>query len=541
MAGTLLQSVALGTTFAGRISTQRWRSQGTRRPASMLAMSLSRPVKMSAFVGLRSVHSFSVTPTVSNTRSAVASYRSSRRTRRSRFVTRAMFERFTEKAIKVIMLAQEEARRLGHNFVGTEQILLGLIGEGTGIAAKVLKSMGINLKDARVEVEKIIGRGNGFVAVEIPFTPRAKRVLELSLEEARQLGHNYIGSEHLLLGLLREGEGVAARVLESLGADPSNIRTQVIRMIGETTEAVGAGVGGGSSGNKMPTLEEYGTNLTKLAEEGKLDPVVGRQPQIERVVQILGRRTKNNPCLIGEPGVGKTAIAEGLAQRISTGDVPETIEGKKVITLDMGLLVAGTKYRGEFEERLKKLMEEIKQSDEIILFIDEVHTLIGAGAAEGAIDAANILKPALARGELQCIGATTLDEYRKHIEKDPALERRFQPVKVPEPTVDETIEILRGLRERYEIHHKLRYTDEALIAAAKLSYQYISDRFLPDKAIDLIDEAGSRVRLQHAQCRFLRKQESLTRSSNKSRNRRMKLSVARILKRLESCEIVKWN
>ncbi|PIA26078.1 hypothetical protein AQUCO_10000031v1 [Aquilegia coerulea] len=397
------------------------------------------------------------------------------------------------------MLAQEEARRLGHNFVGTEQILLGLIGEGTGIAAKVLKSMGINLKDARVEVEKVIGRGSGFVAVEIPFTPRAKRVLELSLEEARQLGHNYIGSEHLLLGLLREGEGVAARVLENLGADPNNIRTQVIRMVGESTDAVGAGVGGGTSGNKMPTLEEYGTNLTKLAEEGKLDPVVGRQIQIERVTQILGRRTKNNPCLIGEPGVGKTAIAEGLAQRIATGDVPETIEGKKVITLDMGLLVAGTKYRGEFEERLKKLMEEIKQSDEIILFIDEVHTLIGAGAAEGAIDAANILKPALARGELQCIGATTLDEYRKHIEKDPALERRFQPVKVPEPSVDETVQILKGLRERYEIHHKLRYTDEALEAAAQLSYQYISDRFLPDKAIDLIDEAGSRVRLRDAQ------------------------------------------
>uniref|UniRef100_A0A565BUD0 Clp R domain-containing protein n=1 Tax=Arabis nemorensis TaxID=586526 RepID=A0A565BUD0_9BRAS len=320
-----------------------------------------------------------------------------------------MFERFTEKAIKVIMLSQEEARRLGHNFVGTEQILLGLIGEGTGIAAKVLKSMGINLKDSRVEVEKIIGRGSGFVAVEIPFTPRAKRVLELSLEEARQLGHNYIGSEHLLLGLLREGEGVAARVLENLGADPTNIRTQVIRMVGENNE-VTANVGGGSGGNsKMPTLEEYGTNLTKLAEEGKLDPVVGRQPQIERVVQILARRTKNNPCLIGEPGVGKTAIAEGLAQRIASGDVPETIEGKT------GLLVAGTKYLGEFEERLKKLMEEIRQSDDIILFIDEVHTLIGAGAAEGAIDAANILKPALARGELQCIGATTIDEYRKHI------------------------------------------------------------------------------------------------------------------------------
>ncbi|XP_037440092.1 chaperone protein ClpC2, chloroplastic-like [Triticum dicoccoides] len=498
MAGTLVLPVALETTFAGRTGGRHCKSHGTRSTPSMLAMSLNRPVRMAAFVGLRSVHSFSAMRS-SNFRSTVASYRFSRRGRRASFVTRAMFERFTEKAIKVIMLAQEEARRLGHNFVGTEQVLLGLVGEGTGIAAKVLKSMGINLKDARVEVEKIIGRGNGFVAVEIPFTPRAKRVLELSLEEARQLGHNYIGSEHLLLGLLREGEGVAARVLESLGADPSNIRTQVVRMIGETTEAVGAGVGGGNSGNKMPTLEEYGTNLTKLAEEGKLDPVVGREPQIERVVQILGRRTKNNPCLIGEPGVGKTAIAEGLAQRISSGDVPETIEGKKVITLDMGLLVAGTKYRGEFEERLKKLMEEIKQSDEIILFIDEVHTLIGAGAAEGAIDAANILKPALARGELQCIGATTLDEYRKHVEKDPALERRFQPVKVPEPSVDETIEILRGLRERYEIHHKLRYTDDSLIAAAKLSYQYISDRFLPDKAIDLIDEAGSRVRLRHAQ------------------------------------------
>ncbi|KAJ4850161.1 ATP-dependent Clp protease ATP-binding subunit ClpA cd4b, chloroplastic [Turnera subulata] len=402
-------------------------------------------------------------------RSFAAFTMSPRQRRAKRFVPKAMFERFTEKAIKVIMLAQEEARRLGHNFVGTEQVLLGLIGEGTGIAAKVLKSLGINLKDARVEVEKIIGRGSGFVAVEIPFTPRAKRVLELSLEEARQLGHNYIGSEHLLLGLLREGEGVAARVLENLGADQSE----------STENLAGSTVGGGSSSNKMPTLEEYGTNLTKLAEEGKLDPVVGRQQQIERVIQILGRRTKNNPCLIGEPGVGKTAIAEGLAQKIATDDVPETIERKKVITLDMGLLVAGTKYRGEFEERLKKLMEEIKQNDDIILFIDEVHTLIGAGAAEGAIDAANILKPALARGELQ---------------------------------------ILKGLRERYEIHHKLRYTDEALVAAAHLSYQYIrqviyvvvlfesgidyvlaNDRFLPDKAIDLIDEAGSRVRLRHAQ------------------------------------------
>ena len=369
-----------------------------------------------------------------------------------------------------------------------------------GIAAKVLKSMGVTLKDARVEVEKVIGRGSGFVAVEIPFTPRAKRVLELSLEEARQLGHNYIGTEHILLGLLREGEGVASRVLETLGADPQKIRTQVIRMVGESQDPVGAAAGGGASGsNKTPTLEEYGTNLTKRAEEGSLDPVVGRAEQIERVTQILGRRTKNNPCLIGEPGVGKTAVAEGLAQRIASGDVPETIEGKQVVTLDMGLLVAGTKYRGEFEERLKKLMDEIKQNDDIILMIDEVHTLIGAGAAEGAIDAANILKPALARGELQCIGATTLDEYRKHIEKDPALERRFQPVVVPEPTVDETYQIMQGLRERYETHHKLRYTDEALMAAAKYSSQYISDRFLPDKAIDLMDEAGSRVRLRHAQ------------------------------------------
>uniref|UniRef100_A0A803NVJ8 Uncharacterized protein n=1 Tax=Cannabis sativa TaxID=3483 RepID=A0A803NVJ8_CANSA len=496
----LVQSTNVPGLVAGLKQGQSKRSGKSKRAVKMMSCTQAPGLSMRGFSGLRSLNALdTVTRPGQDFHSKVAITLSSKQRKATRCVPKAMFERFTEKAIKVIMLAQEEARRLGHNFVGTEQILLGLIGEGTGIAAKVLKSMGINLKDARVEVEKIIGRGSGFVAVEIPFTPRAKRVLELSLEEARQLGHNYIGSEHLLLGLLREGEGVAARVLENLGADPSNIRTQVIRMVGESTEAVGAGVGGGSSGTKMPTLEEYGTNLTKLAEEGKLDPVVGRQPQIERVVQILGRRTKNNPCLIGEPGVGKTAIAEGLAQRIASGDVPETIEGKKVITLDMGLLVAGTKYRGEFEERLKKLMEEIKQSDEIILFIDEVHTLIGAGAAEGAIDAANILKPALARGELQCIGATTLDEYRKHIEKDPALERRFQPVKVPEPTVDETILILKGLRERYEIHHKLRYTDEALVSAARLSYQYISDRFLPDKAIDLIDEAGSRVRLRHAQ------------------------------------------
>ncbi len=408
-----------------------------------------------------------------------------------------MFERFTEKAIKVIMLAQEEARRLGHNFVGTEQILLGLIGEGTGVAAKVLKSMGVNLKDARIEVEKIIGRGSGFVAVEIPFTPRAKRVLELSLEEARQLGHNYIGTEHLLLGLIREGEGVAARVLENLGVDLSKVRTQVIRMLGETAEVA---AGGGSSGRtKTPTLDEFGSNLTQMASEGKLDPVVGRQNEIERVIQILGRRTKNNPVLIGEPGVGKTAIAEGLAQRIANRDIPDILEDKRVVTLDIGLLVAGTKYRGEFEERLKKIMDEIRQAGNVVLVIDEVHTLIGAGAAEGAIDAANILKPALARGELQCIGATTLDEYRKHIERDAALERRFQPVMVGEPSVDETIEILYGLRERYEQHHKLKILDEALEAAAKLSDRYISDRFLPDKAIDLIDEAGSRVRLINSQ------------------------------------------
>lgn len=410
-----------------------------------------------------------------------------------------MFERFTEKAIKVIMLAQEEARRLGHNFVGTEQILLGLIGEGTGIAAQVLKSMNVNLKDARIEVEKIIGRGSGFVAVEIPFTPRAKRVLELSLEEARQLGHNYIGTEHLLMGLVREGEGVAARVLENLSVNISSIRTEVIQMLGDNAEVNVSSNGNMQARSKTPTLEEFGSNLTELAIEGVLDPVVGRQKEIERVIQILGRRTKNNPVLIGEPGVGKTAIAEGLAQRIANRDVPSILEDKLVITLDVGLLVAGTKYRGEFEERLKRIMDEIKSANNVILVIDEVHTLIGAGAAEGAIDAANLLKPALARGELQCIGATTLEEYRKHIEKDAALERRFQPVLVGEPSVEETIEILFGLRDRYEKHHQLKMSDSALAAAAKYANQYISDRFLPDKAIDLIDEAGSRVRLLNSQ------------------------------------------
>lgn len=405
-----------------------------------------------------------------------------------------MFERFTEKAIKVIMLAQEEARRLGHNFVGTEQILLGLIGEGTGIAAKTLKAMGVNLKDSRTEVEKIIGRGSGFVAVEIPFTPRAKRVLELSWDEARQLGHNYIGTEHLLLGLIREGEGVAARVLENLGVDLNKVRSNVIRMLGETRTGASSTTPQGRS--KTPTLDEFGTNLTQAAQEQRLDPVVGREKEIERVIQILGRRTKNNPVLIGEPGVGKTAIAEGLANKIVAGDIPEILEDKRIVQLDMGLLVAGTKYRGEFEERLKKIMDEIRGAGNVILIIDEMHTLIGAGAAEGAIDAANILKPALSRGELQVIGATTLDEYRKHVEKDAALERRFQPVYVDQPTVEDTIEIIKGLRTKYEEHHKLIISDAAIEAAVKLSDRYITDRFLPDKAIDLIDEASSRVRLQ---------------------------------------------
>ncbi|MBX9695854.1 MAG: ATP-dependent Clp protease ATP-binding subunit [Cyanobacteria bacterium] len=408
-----------------------------------------------------------------------------------------MFERFTEKAIKVIMLAQEEARRLGHNFVGTEQILLGLIGEGTGVAAKTLKSMGVNLKDARVEVEKIIGRGSGFVAVEIPFTPRAKRVLELSWEEARQLGHNYIGTEHLLLGLIREGEGVAARVLENLGVDLSKIRSHVIRLLGESgSTTAGSSTTTPSGRSKTPTLDEFGLDLTQAAQENRLDPVVGREKEIERVIQILGRRTKNNPVLIGEPGVGKTAIAEGLATRIANADIPEILADRKIVMLDIGLLVAGTKYRGEFEERLKKIMDEIRSSGNVMLVIDELHTLIGAGAAEGAIDAANILKPALARGDLQCIGATTMDEYRKHIERDSALERRFQPVIIDPPNVEETIEILRGLRHKYEEHHKLQIGDDALESAAKLSDRYITDRYLPDKAIDLVDEAASRVRLR---------------------------------------------
>ena len=409
----------------------------------------------------------------------------------------AMFEHFTSEAIRVIMLAQEEARRLGHNFVGTEQILLGLMGEGTGVAAKVLAELGVTLKDARREVEKIIGRGSGFVPPEIPFTPKVKSLFEQSFREAHSLGHNYINTEHLLLGLTEAGEGVAAKVLQNLGVELQGIRAAVISRLGEDV-TVFAGSASASKRNQNLSIEEFGRNLTKMAQDGKLDPVVGRQREIERTVQILGRRTKNNPVLIGEPGVGKTAIAEGLAQRIINQDVPEVLLNKQVISLDMGLLVAGTRFRGDFEERLKKIMDEIRSEGNIILVIDEIHTLVGAGGTEGGLDAANILKPALARGELQCIGATTLDEYRKHIERDAALERRFQPILVGEPSVGETIEILYGLRSAYEQHHKVTISDAAVVVAAQLSDRYISDRFLPDKAIDLIDEAGSRVRLRHS-------------------------------------------
>ncbi|MBD2418917.1 ATP-dependent Clp protease ATP-binding subunit [Anabaena cylindrica FACHB-243] len=407
-----------------------------------------------------------------------------------------MFEHFTSEAIRVIMLAQEEARRLGHNFVGTEQILLGLMGEGTGVAAKVLAELGVTLKDARREVEKIIGRGSGFVPPEIPFTPKVKSLFEQSFREAHSLGHNYINTEHLLLGLTESGEGVAAKVLQNLGVDLHAVRSAVISRLGDDV-AVLAG-GNSPKRNKNLSIEEFGRNLTKLAQEGKLDPVVGRQKEIERTVQILGRRTKNNPVLIGEPGVGKTAIAEGLAQRIINQDVPEVLLNKQVISLDMGSVVAGTRFRGDFEERLKKIMEEVRSEGNIILVIDEIHTLVGAGGTEGGLDAANILKPALARGELQCIGATTLDEYRKHIERDAALERRFQPILVGEPSIEETIQILYGLRGAYEQHHKVHISDAAVVAAAELSDRYISDRFLPDKAIDLIDEAGSRVRLRNS-------------------------------------------
>jgi ATP-dependent Clp protease ATP-binding subunit ClpC len=403
-----------------------------------------------------------------------------------------MWEPFTERARRSIVLAQEEAQRLGNNYIGTEHILLGIISEGESLAAKVLETLGVNLAKVRQEVEAIVGRGGQTVQQEMVFTPRAKRVIELAFEEARQLNHNYIGTEHLLLGLIREGEGVAARVLTNLGVDPAKVRVQTTSLLGAEGQPVAP-----KGKSKTPTLDAYGRDLTTLARDNKLDPVIGRANEIERVIQILARRTKNNPALIGEPGVGKTAIAEGLAQRVIKGEVPEPLRERRVITLDLAGLVAGTKYRGEFEERMKRVMDEIRAaSGEIILFIDELHTLVGAGAAEGAIDASNIIKPALARGELQCIGATTLNEFRKHIEKDSALERRFQPVMVGEPSIDETIEILRGLRDRYEAHHKVTITDEALAAAAKLSDRYISDRFLPDKAVDLVDEASSRVRLQ---------------------------------------------
>ena len=404
----------------------------------------------------------------------------------------SMWEPFTERARRSIVLAQEEAQRLGNNYIGTEHILLGIISEGESLAAKVLESLGVNLAKVRQEVEAIVGRGGQTVQQEMVFTPRAKRVIELAFEEARQLNHNYIGTEHLLLGLIREGEGVAARVLTNLGVDPAKVRLQTTSLLGAEGQPTAP-----KGKSKTPTLDAYGRDLTQLARDNKLDPVIGRNSEIERVIQILSRRTKNNPALIGEPGVGKTAIAEGLAQRVIKGDIPEPLRDRRVITLDLAGLVAGTKYRGEFEERMKRVMDEIRgAAGEIILFIDELHTLVGAGAAEGAIDASNIIKPALARGELQCIGATTLNEFRKHIEKDSALERRFQPVMVGEPTVEETIEILKGLRDRYEAHHKVQITDEALASAARLGDRYITDRFLPDKAVDLIDEASSRVRLQ---------------------------------------------
>jgi ATP-dependent Clp protease ATP-binding subunit ClpC len=409
-----------------------------------------------------------------------------------------MFERFTDRARRVVVLAQEEARLLNHNYIGTEHILLGLISEGEGVAAKALESLGVSLENVRRQVEEIIGTGSAAPQGHIPFTPRAKKVLELSLREALQLGHNYIGTEHILLGLIREGEGVAAQVLQKLGADLGRVRQQVIQLLhgyGPQTEKAGAGAGEATTPGGSPILDQFGRNLTALAADNKLDPVIGRQKEIERVMQVLSRRTKNNPVLIGEPGVGKTAIVEGLASKIVGGEVPETIKGKQIYTLDLGALVAGSRYRGDFEERLKKVLKEIRTRGDIILFIDELHTLVGAGAAEGAIDAASILKPMLARGELQTIGATTLDEYRKYLEKDAALERRFAPIVVSEPSVTHTIEILKGLRDRYEAHHRIKITDQALVAAANLADRYISDRYLPDKAIDLIDEAGSRLHI----------------------------------------------
>src|ERR687889_348967 len=412
-----------------------------------------------------------------------------------------MFERFTDRARRVVVLAQEEARMLNHNYIGTEHILLGLIHEGEGVAAKALESLGISLEAVRAQVEEIIGQGQQAPSGHIPFTPRAKKVLELSLREALQLGHNYIGTEHILLGLIREGEGVAAQVLVKLGADLTRVRQQVIQLLsgfqGKETQAAGTAPEGTPSSSLV--LDQFGRNYTQAAREAKLDPVIGREKEIERVMQVLSRRTKNNPVLIGEPGVGKTACVEGLAQAIVRGDVPETLKDKQIYSLDLGALVAGSRYRGDFEERLKKVLKEIKTRGDIILFIDELHTLVGAGAAEGAIDAASILKPMLARGELQTIGATTLDEYRKYVEKDAALERRFQPIQVAEPSIAHTIEMLKGVRDLYEAHHSVTITDGALVAAATMADRYVSDRFLPDKAIDLIDEAGSRLRIKRMQ------------------------------------------
>jgi ATP-dependent Clp protease ATP-binding subunit ClpC len=408
-----------------------------------------------------------------------------------------MFERFTDRARRVVVLAQEEARMLNHNYIGTEHILLGLIHEGEGVAAKSLESLGVSLESVRSQVEEIIGQGQQAPSGHIPFTPRAKKVLELSLREALQLGHNYIGTEHILLGLIREGEGVAAQVLVKLGADLNRVRQQVIQLLSgyQGKEPLTSGAPNEGTPSTSLILDQFGRNLTQAARDGKLDPVIGREKEIERVMQVLSRRTKNNPVLIGEPGVGKTAVVEGLAQKIIKGDVPETLKDKQLYTLDLGSLVAGSRYRGDFEERLKKVLKEIRTRGDIILFIDEMHTLVGAGAAEGAIDAASILKPMLARGELQTIGATTLDEYRKYVEKDAALERRFQPIQVQEPSVAHAIEILRGLRDRYESHHKVTITDSALVSAATLADRYINDRQLPDKAIDLIDEAGARLRI----------------------------------------------
>ena len=410
-----------------------------------------------------------------------------------------MFERFTDRARRVVVLAQEEARELGHSYIGTEHVLLGLIQEGGGVAAKALESSGLDRADVRREVEETIGRGERSPAENLPFTPGAKKVLELSLREALQLGHEHIGTEHILLGLLREGEGIAAQVLIKLGADLDRLREEVLQLLSDSTgggaEPSGAGARGGGQPSSATTLDQFGSNLTKRATDNDLDPVIGREQETERIMQVLARRTKNNPVLLGEAGVGKTAVAEGLAQRIAAGDVPETLRDKQLYTLDMSSLVAGARYRGDFEERLKKVLKEIDSRGDIILFIDEIHTLVGAGATEGAIDAANLFKPVLARGELQVIGATTLDEYRKHIEKDPALERRFQPVQVGEPSLDTSVQILRGLRDRYEAHHRVTFTDSALTTAASLADRYISDRYLPDKAIDLIDEAGARTRI----------------------------------------------